>query len=44
MAHNVAGQFGLHHEIILTDELEPPEYRANPPIAATTASTSSTRG
>jgi pyridinium-3,5-biscarboxylic acid mononucleotide sulfurtransferase len=30
MAVQVAEQFGLHHEIILTNELERPEYRANP--------------
>jgi uncharacterized protein len=30
MAAQVAAQFGLHHEIIHTSELERPEYRANP--------------
>ncbi|MGE3959765.1 MAG: ATP-dependent sacrificial sulfur transferase LarE [Vicinamibacterales bacterium] len=30
MAVQVAGQFGLRHEIIHTNELERPEYRANP--------------
>ena len=30
MAVDIAGQFGLRHEIILTNELEHPEYRANP--------------
>jgi uncharacterized protein len=30
MAMQVARQFGLHHEIIQTSELERPEYRANP--------------
>jgi uncharacterized protein len=30
MAVQVAQQFGLHHEIIHTSELERPEYRANP--------------
>lgn len=30
MAVQIASQFGLHHEIIHTDELERPEYRANP--------------
>ncbi len=31
MALTVAGQFGFQHEIILTDELSRPEYRANAP-------------
>src|ERR1700733_10416193 len=26
----IARQFGLHHEIIRTDELQRPEFRANP--------------
>jgi pyridinium-3,5-biscarboxylic acid mononucleotide sulfurtransferase len=30
MALEIAGRFGLHHEIIQTSELERPEYRANP--------------
>jgi pyridinium-3,5-biscarboxylic acid mononucleotide sulfurtransferase len=30
MAVQIASQFGLHHEIIHTGELERPEYRANP--------------
>jgi pyridinium-3,5-biscarboxylic acid mononucleotide sulfurtransferase len=30
MAIQIAERFGLHHEIIRTDELEKPEYRANP--------------
>jgi uncharacterized protein len=30
MAVEIAGRFGLHHEIIETRELERPEYRANP--------------
>ena len=30
MATDIAGQFGLRHEIIRTSELERPEYRANP--------------
>jgi uncharacterized protein len=30
LALRVAREFGLHHEIILTGELERPEYRANP--------------
>src|SRR2546428_10416753 len=30
LAIQIAQQFGLHHEIIHTNELEPPEYRANP--------------
>jgi len=30
MAARIAIQFGLHHEIIHTSELERPEYRANP--------------
>ena len=30
MAVEIAGQFGLRHEIIQTSELERPEYRANP--------------
>jgi uncharacterized protein len=30
MAIEIAGQFGLRHEIISTNELEQPEYRANP--------------
>jgi pyridinium-3,5-biscarboxylic acid mononucleotide sulfurtransferase len=30
MAVQIAGQFGLRHEIIHTSELERPEYRANP--------------
>jgi uncharacterized protein len=30
LAIQIAGQFGLHHEIIRTDELQRPEYRANP--------------
>jgi uncharacterized protein len=30
MAIDIAGQFGLQHEIIHTSELEQPEYRANP--------------
>src|SRR5262245_3073882 len=30
MALEIAGRFGLHHEIIHTSELERPEYRANP--------------
>ena len=30
MAMQIAGQFGLRHEIIRTSELERPEYRANP--------------
>jgi uncharacterized protein len=30
MAVHVAARFGLQHEIIRTDELERPEYRANP--------------
>jgi len=30
MAVRIASQFGLHHEIIHTSELERPEYRANP--------------
>lgn len=31
MALAVAGQFGLRHEIVFTDELSRPEYRANAP-------------
>jgi uncharacterized protein len=30
LAVQIADQFGLHHEIIHTSELERPEYRANP--------------
>src|SRR5690349_21738902 len=30
MATRIASQFGFHHEIIHTGELERPEYRANP--------------
>ena len=30
MAVQIAERFGLHHEIIQTQELERPEYRANP--------------
>ena len=30
LAIEIAGQFGLRHEIIHTNELERPEYRANP--------------
>ena len=30
MASRIASEFGLHHEIIHTSELERPEYRANP--------------
>src|SRR5438552_17581678 len=30
LAAQIAGQFGLHHEVIHTQELECPEYRANP--------------
>ena len=30
LAVQIAERFGLHHEIIRTDELERPEYRANP--------------
>ena len=30
LAIEIAEQFGLHHEIIQTSELERPEYRANP--------------
>ncbi len=30
MAAQIAGQFGLRHEIIHTSELDRPEYRANP--------------
>ena len=30
LAIEIAGQFGFHHEIIHTSELERPEYRANP--------------
>src|SRR3954453_19325263 len=30
MAVRIASQFGLHHEIIHTSELDRPEYRANP--------------
>jgi uncharacterized protein len=30
LAIQIAGQFGLRHEIIHTNELERPEYRANP--------------
>ena len=30
LAHRVAREFSLHHEIIHTSELERPEYRANP--------------
>jgi uncharacterized protein len=30
MAVQIAERFGLHHEIIRTQELERPEYRANP--------------
>src|SRR5579871_1520463 len=30
LAVAVAAQFGLHHEIIRTDELDRPNYRANP--------------
>ncbi len=30
MAIDIAGQFGLRHQIIRTNELEQPEYRANP--------------
>jgi pyridinium-3,5-biscarboxylic acid mononucleotide sulfurtransferase len=30
LALRVAREFGLHHEIVLTGELERPEYRANP--------------
>jgi uncharacterized protein len=30
MAVQIAAQFGFHHEIIHTSELERPEYRANP--------------
>src|SRR5262249_23573480 len=30
LAIRIAHDFGLHHEIIHTDELKRPEYRANP--------------
>ena len=30
LAHRIARQFGLRHEIVQTAELERPEYRANP--------------
>jgi pyridinium-3,5-biscarboxylic acid mononucleotide sulfurtransferase len=30
LALRIAGEFGLHHEIITTDETSRPEYRANP--------------
>ena len=30
LAVQIARQLGLHHEIIRTDELQRPEYRANP--------------
>src|SRR5918993_4310075 len=30
MAIDIAGQFGLRHQIIHTSELQRPEYRANP--------------
>lgn len=30
MAIDIAGRFGLRHEVILTAEMERPEYRANP--------------
>src|SRR5437868_7740078 len=30
LARRIAEQFGLHHEIIHTNELDRPEYRANP--------------
>lgn len=30
LAIEIAGRFGLHHEIVHTNELERPEYRANP--------------
>jgi pyridinium-3,5-biscarboxylic acid mononucleotide sulfurtransferase len=30
LAHKVAREFNLHHEIILTGEVDRPEYRANP--------------
>ena len=30
LAHRIAEQFGLHHETVLTGELERPDYRANP--------------
>jgi uncharacterized protein len=30
MAIRLAGEFGFHHEIIQTDEMSRPEYRANP--------------
>jgi uncharacterized protein len=30
MARSIAERFGLHHEIIRTDEMARPEYRANP--------------
>jgi lysine biosynthesis protein LysW len=43
LAIGTARSFHLRHELILTSEVERPEYRANPPTAATTASTSSTR-
>src|SRR6266851_1732764 len=30
MAVEIAGQFGLRHQIIRTNELDQPDYRANP--------------
>ena len=30
LAHSVAREFSLHHEVIFTGEIERPEYRANP--------------
>ena len=30
LAVQIAAQFGLHHEVVRTSELERPEYRANP--------------
>jgi len=30
MAIRIAGEFGLNHEVIRTDEMSRPEYRANP--------------
>jgi uncharacterized protein len=30
LARQIAGQFGLNHETVLTSELERPDYRANP--------------
>ena len=44
LAHRVARDFNLHHEVIFTGEIERAEYRANPENRCSFANTSFIRG